>query len=153
MITKIIIAWVMIHISISVLVSQLPASMVLSFSRLYELKNWEKNGRVYEQLKIKKWKHLLPEARKWVNQGKGKTAAHLRNEEDFQALTLQTSRSELSHWVQILPGPLFFFFLPMWAGWIMVLYAILFNLPFIVVQRYNRTRLERFRKVYEKKHR
>ncbi|MGP4076934.1 glycosyl-4,4'-diaponeurosporenoate acyltransferase CrtO family protein [Halobacillus sp. K22] len=153
MITKIIIAWVIIHIGVSVLVSQLPASMVLSFSKLYQLKKWERNGRVYERLKIRKWKHVLPEARKWVNQGKGKTAVQLRNEKDFQALDLQTSRSELSHWAQILPSPLFFFFLPVWAGWVMILYAILFNMPFIIVQRYNRSRLERFRKIYQKKQR
>ncbi|KHE68188.1 hypothetical protein [Halobacillus sp. BBL2006] len=140
-----IVAWLFIHLSVSFLVSQCPESFIMSFPKVYRLKRWEKNGNIYERLKIKKWKHRLPEARKWVNQGKGKTGIYLRNVTDFHTFKMQTNRSELSHWLQMLPAPFFFLFNPPWAGWIMMLYAVLFNLPFIMVQRYNRARIEKLR--------
>lgn len=41
------------------------------------------------------------------------------------------------------PAFLFFIWNPLWAGFIMIAYAILANLPFILTQRYNRPRLQR----------
>ncbi|MGI8314287.1 hypothetical protein [Halobacillus mangrovi] len=139
------IAWLVIHLSVSVIVSQFPSSLVMSFSKLYKLREWERHGAIYERMKIKQWKNRLPEAKKWVNHGKGKTGIRLRNEADYNEFVLATNRSELSHWLQILPAPLFFLFNTQLAGWIIMVYAILFNLPFIMVQRYNRARVEKIR--------
>ncbi|ARI77875.1 glycosyl-4,4'-diaponeurosporenoate acyltransferase CrtO family protein [Halobacillus mangrovi] len=139
------IAWLVIHLSVSVIVSQFPLSVVMSFSKLYQLREWERQGAIYERLKIKQWKNRLPEARKWVNQGKGKTGFRLRNETEYKEFILATNQSELSHWLQIVPAPLFFLFNTPLAGWIIMVYAVSFNLPFIMVQRYNRGRVEKIR--------
>ncbi len=138
-------AWLFIHLSVSFMVAQSSPEFISRFSRIYALRDWEKSGRIYEDLRIKKWKHRLPEARKWFNRGVGKKGIQIRHSEGLRLLKNQTDRSELSHWLQILPAPLFFLFNPAWAGWVMVLYGILFNLPFIIVQRYNRTRLNKIR--------
>ncbi|SFJ69473.1 glycosyl-4,4'-diaponeurosporenoate acyltransferase [Halobacillus dabanensis] len=129
-----------IHLGVSGLVSIVPRSFVANFRWLYRLKNWERNGRVYERLGVKVWKGRLPEARKWFR--REKTVAQIRKMEYLYIFEWQTNRSELSHWLQMLPAPLFFLFNPPWAGWVMVAYAILFNCPFIMVQRYNRARVE-----------
>lgn len=143
------VAWLVIHLIVSVIVSQFPSSVVMSFSKLYQLRGWERNGAIYQRMKIKQWKYRLPEAKKWVNHGKGKTGIRLRNEADFNKLILATNRSELSHWLQILPAPLFFLFNTPLAGWIIIVYAISFNLPFIMIQRYNRGRVEKIRWVLQ----
>lgn len=54
---------------------------------------------------------------------------------------IETQRAEWTHWVSMLPAPLFFIWNPVWAGWLMILYALIANLPFIIIQRYNRPRL------------
>ncbi|WP_226582687.1 glycosyl-4,4'-diaponeurosporenoate acyltransferase [Halobacillus litoralis] len=133
--------WVVIHLTISVMVFLSPPSFIQMFSRVFSPCKWEKHGRFYEHFYIKKWKNRLPEARKWMNKGRGKKAMSIRDPEQTEIFYLMTNRSEISHWLQILPAPLFFLFNPVWAGWIMVAYALLFNLPFIMIQRYNRARL------------
>ncbi|RDY71147.1 glycosyl-4,4'-diaponeurosporenoate acyltransferase [Halobacillus sp. SY10] len=136
-----IVAWLCIHLGVSGFVSVAPEAFVNAFARIYRVRRWETQAKVYERLGVKKWKDRLPEARKWFR--RGKTAAHLRNPSQWDRFEKQTNRSELSHWVQMLAAPFFFLFNPPWAGWIMVVYAILFNLPFIIVQRYNRVRMMR----------
>lgn len=139
-----IVAWLCIHLGVSSLVSVAPQSFVNAFAGLYRVKSWETRTKVYERMGVKKWKGRLPEARKWFR--RKKTVAHLRKPSQWTRFEKQTNRSELSHWLQMLAAPFFFLFNPAWAGWIMMAYAVLFNLPFIIVQRYNRVRLMRVKK-------
>lgn len=52
----------------------------------------------------------------------------------------ETCRSEWTHWIAIIPSVFFFLWNETWVGWVMVLYALMFNLPPIIGQRYNRKR-------------
>ncbi|WP_281658174.1 hypothetical protein [Halobacillus sp. Cin3] len=133
--------WLFIHIAVSGITAMAPASFIRFLQPLLRTKSWEGRGRIYRSFGIHKWKTMLPEARKWVNKGRGKTAASIRNVYAYDELGEQLTRSELSHWMQIFPAPLFFLFNPPWAGWVMIMYALLFNLPFIMIQRYNRARV------------
>ena len=54
-----------------------------------------------------------------------------------------TRGAELAHVPILLLGPVFFAFNPWWLALVMVAYAIVANVPCILVQRYNRARLER----------
>lgn len=135
--------WLFIHLAVSGITAMAPVSFIQLMQPLLKTKRWEGGGRIYRSFGIHKWKTMLPEARKWINKGKGKTAAEIRNVDAYEELEEQLARSELSHWMQILPAPLFFLFNPLWAGWIMIMYALLFNLPFIMIQRYNRARVSR----------
>ena len=61
----------------------------------------------------------------------------------FKKFLIEVNRAELSHWLQMLPAPIFFLFnLPI-IGYFMIVYAVLFNLPFIIAQRYNRPKILR----------
>lgn len=139
-----ILAWLCIHLGVSSLVSVAPVAFVNVFAGIYRVKRWETRTKLYGRLGVRKWKDRLPEARKWFR--KGKTAAHLREPTQWERFEKQTNRSELSHWLQMLAAPFFFLFNPPWAGWVMVAYAIMFNFPFIIVQRYNRIRIMRMKK-------
>ncbi|WP_252311554.1 glycosyl-4,4'-diaponeurosporenoate acyltransferase [Sinobaca sp. H24] len=137
-------AWLFIHLSIGTAVYFLSSSVIASFSWLYRIREWEEDGKVYDALKIKKWKDRLPEASSWTKLGISKSTLSLRNTNDIAVFYTEANRSELSHWLQILPAPLFFLFNEPWVGWFMIVYAVGFNLPFIMIQRYNRGRLQRW---------
>ncbi|MGM0827837.1 MAG: hypothetical protein ACQEU4_06445 [Bacillota bacterium] len=53
----------------------------------------------------------------------------------------ELNRAELSHWLQMIPAPFFYILNSEVESWVMFLYGILFNLPLILVQRYNRMRI------------
>lgn len=57
----------------------------------------------------------------------------------------------IQSWKRLLPAPLFFIWNPAWAGWLMIAYAFIANIPFIITQRYNRPRLRRLYKILSKK--
>jgi glycosyl-4,4'-diaponeurosporenoate acyltransferase len=56
---------------------------------------------------------------------------------------METCRGEAVHWIVLFCSGLFFLWNPQWLAWCMVVYAILANLPCIIVQRYNRLRMAR----------
>ena len=53
----------------------------------------------------------------------------------------ETKRAELTHWLTILPAPIFFLWNIRLAGIIMIVYVLIANIPCILLQRYNRARL------------
>lgn len=142
-------AWAVIHLSISLIAARMPLSYFERPRRLFETFSFEKSGRFWQkQFKVRSWKKYLPDGTKVIGEGYDKSAL-----EDSTALTLhrfvlETRRAEWTHWLSIPPAFLFFLWNPPWGGWGMVLYAILFNFPFIVTQRYNRPRFE---KLYARK--
>jgi hypothetical protein len=54
----------------------------------------------------------------------------------------ETGRAEYTHLFAMLPAPIFFIWNPWWGGIIMIIYAVIINVPCIIAQRYNRARLE-----------
>ena len=102
---------------------------------------WEKNGEIYEQLHIRKWKDRLPDMSKYIRSMVAKKMISPRNPRFTHRLILETCIAELVHGVLILLSPIFTQHLSGFYGEIaMVLYA-LGNVPFILIQRYNRPRL------------
>ncbi|MGU3472775.1 glycosyl-4,4'-diaponeurosporenoate acyltransferase [Paenibacillus sp. D51F] len=103
---------------------------------------FEKDGRWYERkLGIHKWKDRLPDGGGWIRSGFAKKRLLSADPDYLRRFAAETRRGELTHWLMILPLPLF-------AVWnnglgmaIMAAYALAANLPCILVQRYNRARL------------
>ena len=80
---------------------------------------WEQNGTVYTKLWIEKWKDILPDMS-------------------------ETCRAEAVHWGEIAAGLGCLAICPNLAGVILTaLWALFGNLPFILIQRYNRPRLKK----------
>lgn len=103
---------------------------------------WERN--FYEQvLLIRLWKDHLPDAARWFAGGFAKGRLLARNGDYLRRFIRETWRGELCHWVAMAFAPVFFLWNPFWAGMIMVAYALVANLPCILVQRYNRSRMQR----------
>jgi len=111
---------------------------------LFTPRKWEKGGKIYTRaFKVKKWKKKLPEGAALFKKGfpkkhlKGLDTIYLDN------FIRETCRAELTHWIMVLLSPVFFLWNPWWAGIVMIIYAILVNMPCIIAQRYNRIRLGR----------
>jgi len=75
--------------------------------------------------------------------GFSKARAVGRSTEYLERFVVETRRAEVTHWVVMAAGPFFFLWNPWYAGVLMCVYAVVANVPFIVIQRYNRARLHR----------
>ncbi|TMU87300.1 hypothetical protein FGG79_04005 [Bacillus sp. BHET2] len=136
-----IIAWVMIHLTVSFQTSRMSEHQLLRFSPLFHPLKVEVKGGVYGILRIKKWKAYIPDAAGWFRSGVIKNEIGLTSDLGRRTFLMEINRAELSHWMQMMPAPLFFIINSGVMSWGMFLYGILFNLPLILVQRFNRVRL------------
>lgn len=142
-----IVFWFIIHMSLSYIMILLPSSYINIKSWIYKDRKWELNGKIYEDIfKIKRWKGLLPDGAALFKKGFRKKQLVSSQKEYLTIFILETCRAELAHWLVILFSPVFFIWNPLWAGFIMIVYALFANLPCIYAQRYNRFRFQRILK-------
>lgn len=114
-------------------------------SRLFRERSWEDGGEFYEHwFKVRRWKHLLPDGGA-VSRKRGFRKRYLSSysSENLQRFLIESARGELAHCLAIWPFILFFLFLEPFIVAIMFLYALVVNLPCIIVQRYNRPRIQK----------
>jgi glycosyl-4,4'-diaponeurosporenoate acyltransferase len=135
-------AWTIFHLSISAICLKLPLSWFLKDTFWFRIFSWEKSGELWQHLfRVKTWKGYLIDGTLLLKKGYSKKKLHGVGSRDLMIFAAETKRAELTHWLSILPSPLFFLWNPAGAGCGMILYALGFNLPIIVVQRYNRGRM------------
>lgn len=139
-----VVAWGLIHAGTGYLVHRLPARRFDHDTWLTRGRRFEAGGRFYvAALRIKRWKHLLPEAGALFAGGFDKRHLRGRDAASLATYARETRRAELGHWLAAAGAPLFFLWNPWWAGVAMVAYAAVANGPCIASQRYNRLRLAR----------
>lgn len=66
-----------------------------------------------------------------------------RRKEYLERWVRETCRAELTHWIALIFSGMFFLWNPPVLGFLMVFYAVVANMPCIVVQRYNRPHIIR----------
>ncbi len=110
---------------------------------LWRARRWERDGRFYERVfRIKSWKHLLPDGGAFFQKrGYKKRNLNDYSEDNLRRFLIESARAELMHWLAISPFWVFGLFAPGYVIWIMLAYALAFNLPCILAQRYNRPRI------------
>lgn len=124
------------------LANRLPQASLLRDNGLTRLQPWEQRQRYERRLAIRCWKGLLPDAGPALPGGMAKSALVQRDQRALEQLVVETRRAELVHWA-------------LWPFWIVtslwlpplgvllnLVFASLFNLPCLAVQRYNRMRLQ-----------
>lgn len=110
---------------------------------------FEKNGRIYEKLYIKKWKDILPDMSKIRSSMVKKKITKYRDADHFLTLAQEACVAETVHFFLILFAlPCFFIGGAFWGTVCFVVWT-LGNLPFIMIQRYNRARIIVFLKRLE----
>jgi glycosyl-4,4'-diaponeurosporenoate acyltransferase len=105
-------------------------------------RRFEDRGRWYRRrLRIHRWKDRLPEAGGLFAGGMSKRELPAHDMEGLQLFARETRRAELAHWWAMSCGPIFVLWNPPLASALLVAYGIVVNLPFVVIQRYNRFRI------------
>jgi glycosyl-4,4'-diaponeurosporenoate acyltransferase len=93
--------------------------------------------------RVRRWKDRLPEAGAFFAGGVAKDRLGTRDRTALARFRLETVRAERVHWILLCSGPLHLLWCRLPVGLGMIAFGVAFNVPFIVIQRYNRGRLDR----------
>lgn len=120
----------------------------------FRLFGWEKQGTVYNLLCVRRWKEKLPDMSAILPRvmpskqlPKRATAA------DLELMIQETCVAELVHGILCVLG---FGCVLIWkgvCGWVVSIVYLLANIPYIIIQRYNRPKLMRILKNLQAKER
>lgn len=118
--------------------------------RLYQPHKWERGGRIYSDvLKIQRWKDLLPQ-----HVGKdGFSKGHLDDVsvEYLDEFIMETCRGEWNHTVNCFYAVILFLINDLWLALVLTIALFVINVPFVLIQRYNRFRLQKLRRYVMRK--
>jgi glycosyl-4,4'-diaponeurosporenoate acyltransferase len=98
--------------------------------------------RMDQRLGVRHWKPWIPDAGNALPGGVSKASLVRREPLALRRLLLETRRAELVHWALWPAWLLTALWLPPAGVLINLVFATLFNLPCLLLQRYNRLRLE-----------
>lgn len=133
--------WLLIHVIVSYVVDRIPSVSFDPKSWLYRGRSFERNGELYEAaFRIRYWKHLLPDGAALCGRFRKKTLEK-SDSVYIKKFIQETCRAEMMHWILLAMAGVFFIWNDWWIGLIMVLYALIVNMPCIIAQRFNRIRL------------
>lgn len=109
---------------------------------LFRCRGWEQGGRIYKRLGIAHWKDHVPDMSRLMRDMRPKRLQKTPRDEGIAALLQETCVAELVHWVLILLAPVLCVLWPgVGSAVFCALDILLLNLPFILIQRYNRPKL------------
>lgn len=136
--------WFIIQLGAALICRKLPDRWLRYDSTLFRAYPIEDGGKIYEHIfKIRKWKRLLPDGAALSSSGYRKRHINDFSQENLEKFLLESCRGELTHWIPLLSFWVFGFFTPPTAIPIMLVYALISNLPCIIAQRYNRPRVKK----------
>lgn len=103
---------------------------------------WENNGRIYEKIYVTKWKKKVPDLSKHLKLLYPKVLNTHPTSKQIDRLIRESCVAEAVHLLLILLCPLITCYIKGVAGKVyMILYA-LGNVPYIIIQRYNRPKFK-----------
>ena len=119
----------------------------------YRCYKWEKQGRIYTRIGVERWKTLVPDmSRLLPDMVKKQVDPTAVTAAQAAVLVQETCVAEAVHTASSLLGLLC---LRLWPGWggaiVWAVWFLLGNLPFILIQRYNRPRLLRLRSLLQRR--
>lgn len=89
---------------------------------------------------VRRWKNLLPDAAPMFK-GFPKDSMKSTDPEYIRSFVAETRRGEFAHWLQMFAIPLFIIWTPWPGNLIVVIWAVVSNLPCIINLRYIRQRM------------
>lgn len=107
----------------------------------FRLRKWERGGKIYRAVEVHRWKDHVPDMSKINRKMVPKRIGKVAKSAQVHRLVIETCVAEATHTVLCLLGVAVIFF---WDSFVGVLFAgcyILANIPFILIQRYNRPML------------
>ena len=107
----------------------------------YRAFSWEDGGKLYLRLGIQHWKEWMPDKSKFVKKSYTKSVGALRSSQHMLRLVQETCVAEFVHWVLLAISPVMLLTMQAPGSIVGMLLYGLSNIPFIMIQRYNRPRL------------
>ncbi|MBR3894236.1 MAG: hypothetical protein IKJ35_03710 [Clostridia bacterium] len=117
----------------------------------YRVWKWERGGKIYDALRIRAWKDRVPDMSRIMKDMVPKRVGKTPRAADVWRLVQETCVAEIVHVALCLCAPVIWLF---WGNWIGILLGGIFvicNLPFIMIQRYNRLPLASLAERLEKR--
>ena len=119
----------------------IPRRIFLADRFPYSPWKWERNGAIYEKLGIRSWKDRLPDMSRVCKKMVPKRFGAFPTLEQVQRLIAETCVAEATHAVLCVIAPVIWLFWRNAVGVILSGVVIFCNVPFIMIQRYNRPKL------------
>lgn len=123
----------------------LPRGLFSEYKFPYRTYKWEKNGKAYNRLHIKKWKNRLPDMSRVMRDMLPKKVTFDATSDNIDALIKETCVAECVHyWLCVFSVGIYL----IWKNYVGVILAFVFiacNIPFMMIQRYNRPHLIKLR--------
>ncbi|MFM1799628.1 MAG: hypothetical protein RLZZ117_1906 [Cyanobacteriota bacterium] len=138
--------WLLASLLVGLLANQLPARWLLAAERRPGRglpRPWSGRAVVSGAPGLRIWKRWIPDAGAVLPGGVAKASLVRRDPEALRRLLVETRRAELVHGALWAAGLLTALWLPPDAVGVNLVFATLFNLPCVLVQRFNRGRLRR----------
>jgi glycosyl-4,4'-diaponeurosporenoate acyltransferase len=138
-------AWALLQTGVAALSILIPLRYLNPYRKIFLPAEWEDGGDVYQRwFRIRSWKAKVPS---WaaIFGKRGFRLDYLESTEPayLDRWVRESCRSEICHWAAMLPAGLFFLWNKPVIAWVMVAYALIFNLPLFILQRYNRPKVMR----------
>lgn len=127
----------------------LPKSRLHPEGLLFRSRPFEQDGKLYEKLNIKQWQNRLPDMSRILPFLMPPKKLSGDYKQRLPMMIEETCVAELIHVLVCISG---LYSLQLWPGTggvsVYLIYVVVFNLPYIMIQRYNRPRLMKlYRKV------
>lgn len=117
----------------------------------YRTERFEKNGKFYDRLFIKKWKTKLPDMSRVMRDMLPKRVSYDATSESLSALIKETCVAEFIHQCLCILSVGIYFIWKNYIGIILTVITVICNIPFIMIQRYNRPHLTALRDRLQKR--
>lgn len=119
----------------------LPRSLFNENKFPYRIFSFEKGGRIYERIGIRKWKTKLPDMSRIMRDMLPKRVTYNATSQSINLLIKETCVAEFIHiWLCLFSVGIYL----IWKNYIGIILSLVFvvcNIPFILIQRYNRPHL------------
>lgn len=102
---------------------------------------WEMNGNIYEKIHIQDWKDHMPDMSRIMKNMVPKRLGMCPTSDDVYLLIQETCVAEVVHVCLCILSPVIYFFWKNKVGFWLSCLVIFCNIPFIMIQRYNRPNL------------
>jgi glycosyl-4,4'-diaponeurosporenoate acyltransferase len=139
-----IVAWFFFHVLTALVALKIPNRHFAKEHGFYRTRSWERDGRFWQDaFGVRRWKKQLPDGASIMGRGFVKKRMLSQEADWLGKYIMESRRAELTHILAMIPALFFFLWNPWPAGLLMILYAILVNMPCLIAQRYNRPRFQR----------
>ncbi len=140
-----ILLWFIIQFIISIVISILPDGIFNPEGFLFKCREWENQGKIYEELfKIRSWKTKLPVSHDLSYEVINLRELRLNGTKHIKRYLSKSCKAEAIHILASFIMIVFIFRYDLLVTLIIVMITSLINIPFVIIQRYNRPRLIKY---------